>query len=64
MEYSIWFVPRDGEDPVEVVVRSRNDGRDASKACLQHAARVWETLDAGGARLMNAHPTSGARQKE
>ncbi len=62
MEYSIWFVPRDGEDPVEVVVRSQNDGRDATKICLQQAARVWETLDAGGARMINTHPTNGMRQ--
>ncbi len=62
MDYSIWFVPQDGEDPVEVVVRSQTDGRNATKVCLQQAARVWETLDAGGARMINAHPISGRRQ--
>ena len=62
MEYSIWFVPCDGEDFVEVVVRSQSRGRDATKVCLQQAARIWETLDAGGARMISVHPTSGTRQ--
>lgn len=62
MEYSIWFVPCDEEDFIEVVVRSQSRGRDAPKLCLQQAARIWETLYAGGARMISAHPTSGMRQ--